>query len=217
MTAYHFREDGNFGVEGTWETGGFGIKIDNVLYRIHAMRFNASEIYLYIEVDGGASQEYRGIYHSLSGTGAPLTMDVYYFNGEFRFLFDGTTSFTVNRENTSNEALHVLFNTSKTKYLGLITVGKDMVFQDYDFAFNEEDTKAMFNGDTEENVYTVSGTFSYASGLYTAGDTVSVDTETGTITDETTGAVFQAQPFPPFIAEIIEAGGLVARWQKKLA
>ena len=50
-----------------------------------------------------------------------------------------------------------------------------------------------------------------------AGDTVSVDTETGTITDETTGAVFQAQPFPPFIAEIIEAGGLVARWQKKLA
>ncbi len=174
MTAYHFREDGNFGVEGTWETGGFGIKIDNVLYRIHAMRFNASEIYLYIEVDGGASQEYRGIYHSLSGTGAPLTMDVYYFNGEFRFLFDGTTSFTVNRENTSNEALHVLFNTSKTKYLGLITVGKDMVFQDYDFAFNEEDTKAMFNGDTEENVYTVSGTFSYASGLYTAGDTVSV-------------------------------------------
>ena len=48
------------------------------------------------------------------------------------------------------------------------------------------------------------------------GDTVSVDTETGTIVDETTGATFQAQPFPPFIAEIIEAGGLVPRWQKKL-
>ena len=37
------------------------------------------------------------------------------------------------------------------------------------------------------------------------GDVVSVDTETGAITDETTGAMFQAQPFPPFIAEIIEA------------
>ena len=48
------------------------------------------------------------------------------------------------------------------------------------------------------------------------GDTVSVDTETGLITDETTGATFTAQPFPPFIAEIIEAGGLVPRWQKKL-
>ena len=50
-----------------------------------------------------------------------------------------------------------------------------------------------------------------------AGDTVSVDTEAGAITNETTGAVFQAQPFPPFIAEIIEAGGLVPRWQAKLA
>ena len=49
-----------------------------------------------------------------------------------------------------------------------------------------------------------------------AADVVSVDTGTGTVTDETTGATFQAQPFPPFIAEIIEAGGLVPRWQKKL-
>ena len=43
------------------------------------------------------------------------------------------------------------------------------------------------------------------------GDTVSIDADTGTITDETTGASFQAQPFPPFIQEIIDAGGLVAR------
>ena len=35
------------------------------------------------------------------------------------------------------------------------------------------------------------------------GDVVSVDTETGTITDETTGESFTAQPFPPFIADII--------------
>ncbi len=49
------------------------------------------------------------------------------------------------------------------------------------------------------------------------GDVVSVDTDTGTITDETTGQAFQAQPFPPFIAEIIEAGGLVPRWKSKLA
>ena len=48
------------------------------------------------------------------------------------------------------------------------------------------------------------------------GDVVSVDTAAGTITNETTGAVFQAQPFPPFLTEIIEAGGLVARWKKVL-
>ena len=49
-----------------------------------------------------------------------------------------------------------------------------------------------------------------------AGDVVSVDTETGTIVDETTGETFTAQPFPPFIAEIIQAGGLVNRWKNKL-
>ena len=43
------------------------------------------------------------------------------------------------------------------------------------------------------------------------GDVVSVDTETGTITDENTGESFTAQPFPPFIADIIEQGGLLNR------
>lgn len=43
------------------------------------------------------------------------------------------------------------------------------------------------------------------------GDVVSVDTEIGTITDETTGESFTAQPFPPFIADIIEQGGLLNR------
>ena len=48
------------------------------------------------------------------------------------------------------------------------------------------------------------------------GDVVSVDADTGIITDETTGETFTAQPFPPFLMEIINAGGLVPRWQKKL-
>lgn len=49
------------------------------------------------------------------------------------------------------------------------------------------------------------------------GDVVSIDTERGLIVDETTGETFQAQPFPSFICEIIEAGGLVNRWKEKLA
>ena len=48
------------------------------------------------------------------------------------------------------------------------------------------------------------------------GDIVSVDADAGTITDETTGETFTAQPFPPFLMEIINAGGLVPRWQKEL-
>ena len=42
-----------------------------------------------------------------------------------------------------------------------------------------------------------------------AGDKVSVDFQSGKITDETTGQVFQAAPFPPFIDNIIQSGGLI--------
>ena len=48
------------------------------------------------------------------------------------------------------------------------------------------------------------------------GDVVKVDADTGVITDETTGETFQAHPFPPFIREIIEKGGLVARTREVL-
>ena len=43
-----------------------------------------------------------------------------------------------------------------------------------------------------------------------SGDTVSVDLAAGTIRNETTGDVFQAEAFPPFMRELIEAGGLAA-------
>lgn len=50
-----------------------------------------------------------------------------------------------------------------------------------------------------------------------AGDAVDVDTEDGSIVNRRTGERFTAEPFPPFIAEIIEAGGLVERTRAKLA
>ena len=42
-----------------------------------------------------------------------------------------------------------------------------------------------------------------------AGDTLSCDLATGVIVNETTGQRFQAQPFPPFIQNIIKKGGLL--------
>ncbi len=42
-----------------------------------------------------------------------------------------------------------------------------------------------------------------------AGDPSSVDFDTGVITDETNGKTFQAEPFPPFIQDIIADGGLM--------
>lgn len=40
------------------------------------------------------------------------------------------------------------------------------------------------------------------------GDVVAIDFDAGTITDETAGQTFQAEPFPPFMRELIAAGGL---------
>ena len=41
------------------------------------------------------------------------------------------------------------------------------------------------------------------------GDMVSVNFDTGVITNETTGKTYQAQPFPEFIQNIIQKGGLI--------
>lgn len=42
-----------------------------------------------------------------------------------------------------------------------------------------------------------------------AGDTVSIDFDSGIITDETTGKSFQGQAFPPFMQKIIDSEGLI--------
>ena len=42
-----------------------------------------------------------------------------------------------------------------------------------------------------------------------AGDEVAIDFDTGVITDVTTGKTYQAEPFPPFIQNIISDGGLI--------
>ena len=42
------------------------------------------------------------------------------------------------------------------------------------------------------------------------GDEVSVDFDTGVINNVTKGETYQAEPFPPFIKDMIEKGGLMA-------
>lgn len=53
-----------------------------------------------------------------------------------------------------------------------------------------------------------------ASAAIRDGDIVSVNFDTGVITDETTGESFRAAPFPPFIQKIIAAGGLMKSLRK---
>jgi 3-isopropylmalate/(R)-2-methylmalate dehydratase small subunit len=48
-------------------------------------------------------------------------------------------------------------------------------------------------------------------------DEIEVDTATGVIKNLTTGATVQAAPVPPFMQEILNAGGLVEYAKKKLA
>ena len=54
-----------------------------------------------------------------------------------------------------------------------------------------------------------------ASKAIQAGDEVSIDFDTGVITNLTRGESYTAAPFPEFIKEIIEAGGLLASIKKR--
>lgn len=48
------------------------------------------------------------------------------------------------------------------------------------------------------------------------GDEVSVDFDSGIITDITTGQTFEAEPFPEFIQNIIKKGGLLASLKDRI-
>ncbi len=49
-----------------------------------------------------------------------------------------------------------------------------------------------------------------ASQAVEAGDVVSVDFDTGLVKDLATGATFRSEPFPPFMQDLIAAGGLAS-------
>ena len=50
-----------------------------------------------------------------------------------------------------------------------------------------------------------------------AGDELEVDFDTGVITDITSGGTWQARPFPEFIKNLIDRGGLLEYTRSKLA
>ena len=51
----------------------------------------------------------------------------------------------------------------------------------------------------------------------TAGDTVEVDLSAGKITNLSSGRTFTSKPYPEFMMQIVNAGGLVEYTRKKLA
>lgn len=53
-------------------------------------------------------------------------------------------------------------------------------------------------------------------GTVEGGHELSVDLESGLITDLTDGRTYRAEPFPPFMRELIAAGGLVNYVRRKL-
>lgn len=144
LTASIQRADGNFDVGGTWETGGIGVRVDGVTYRIYVMRENASDVVVYLGIDGVAAQEYRqgGSYR---GTGAPIRIDMAYVGREIHLLLDGQTHYILNLDNTLDPTLKKLFTSSSPRQFGFATVGKDMIFSDYDFRVGADNVieKAM--------------------------------------------------------------------------
>lgn len=55
-----------------------------------------------------------------------------------------------------------------------------------------------------------------AAAAIAAGDDVAVDFDSGEISDLATGEKFHAEPFPPFMQDLIKTGGL-ARYMKSIA
>lgn len=55
------------------------------------------------------------------------------------------------------------------------------------------------------------------AGMASKGDTLSIDTTTGEIANVTTGQKARAQPFPEFLSDLIEVGGLVEYAKQQLA
>jgi 3-isopropylmalate/(R)-2-methylmalate dehydratase small subunit len=56
-----------------------------------------------------------------------------------------------------------------------------------------------------------------ASQAIAEGNSVEVDLSNGKISDLTTGKIFQAVPFPPFMQELIKAGGLIEYVKTRIA
>jgi 3-isopropylmalate/(R)-2-methylmalate dehydratase small subunit len=56
-----------------------------------------------------------------------------------------------------------------------------------------------------------------AAAAIAQGNRVEVDLTTGQITDLTTGQRYQAAPFPPFMRELIESGGLIEYVKRRVA
>ena len=54
-------------------------------------------------------------------------------------------------------------------------------------------------------------------GHVSKGNTLSIDPANGEIRNETSGRTFRSIPFPPFLADLISAGGLVEYARKRLA
>ncbi|MCC8190970.1 MAG: 3-isopropylmalate dehydratase small subunit [Planctomycetes bacterium] len=54
-------------------------------------------------------------------------------------------------------------------------------------------------------------------GKVNKGDEITIDLGTGVITNKTSGKTFQSQPFPAFLGDLIDAGGLVPYAKKRLA
>ncbi|MCL6589713.1 MAG: 3-isopropylmalate dehydratase small subunit [Firmicutes bacterium] len=55
-----------------------------------------------------------------------------------------------------------------------------------------------------------------ASQAITEGEEIEVDLETGVIKSLKSGQTFQAAPFPPFMQDLIQAGGLIEYVKKRL-
>ena len=108
--------DGNFSVEGTWDTPYFQIYIGGTEYTFFAMRENATTTVFYLN-SATQNLEFR-VPYQYQGTGAPLTVSVGYSSDDHLLhIYLGGTHYTFEVTNAAGSSYETLY-AENAKILG---------------------------------------------------------------------------------------------------
>ncbi len=132
------RNDGEKEVSGTWGTGGLAVLSGGNMYRIFVMRENENDIVVYINNETNWAQaEYRQG-GTTWGTGAPISFDIAFCNGEIRLVINKSVQYVLTKTNakgydgveyTVPSELNYLFDHSGEREVGICAIDVDITFR----------------------------------------------------------------------------------------
>ncbi len=139
------RTDGTFGQGGTWNTGGVIVVAGGNKYRIFVMCEDivngSGDIVVYlVNETSWAQAEYR-LGGKTWGTGAPITFDLAFLNGQVRLLVNRSVQYNLTKTNASSygsstavtvpAALNYFFDDTGARTVGIVAIDTEIIFSNY--------------------------------------------------------------------------------------